>query len=58
MFPSLVIDDRRKGRSGGLMIPNVNTVSHRTTLLTNRRTELQLKKQAEEIAIQNENCFN
>ena len=56
MFPtSLVIDDRRKRRSGGFMVPEINsTVSHRATLLTNQWTALQLKRQAETISSQME----
>ena len=42
MFPNLVPDDRRKGRSGGL-ISEAFTVSHRTTLLANRKLQAEVK---------------
>ena len=46
MFPSLVPDDRRKGRSGGLIFESF-TVYHRGTLLANRKLQAEANKEAE-----------
>ena len=47
MFPSLVPDDRRKGRIGGLIFESF-TVSHRgTRLAINRKLQAEANKEAE-----------